>query len=268
MDSNLTLQVLISTMNQKDYSLLEKMNIQSDAVVINQIDKDEVSIFKYKNHTIKWISMSKRGIGLSRNTALMNATADIVLFADDDMVYFDDYSSNVIREFTKYSKADVMCFNINLVNSVKNTGGHRNNTQNKKLHFFNSMRYGATLIAARRKALWRERITFSMLFGGGAEFNSGEDSLFIRDCHNAQLRVYSNCYCLGNVDDSTSSWYKGIDDKFFIDRGRIYASAFPRIYLLIFIYYSKRLSSVYSDYNFNKIFSLFKKGKKYMKVYR
>lgn len=268
MSKELSIQVLVSTMNQKDYSLLDKMNIQSDAIVINQVDRDKIDLFDYKGHQIKWISMSQRGIGLSRNTALMNSTADIVLFADDDMEYVDGYAENVVRAFMEYDKADIICFNINLMNSNKNIGIHRNNTKDKKLHFYNSMRYGATLIAARRKALWRERISFSMLFGGGAEFNSGEDSLFIKDCHNSKLQVFSNRYCLGNVDDSNSSWYKGINDKFFEDRGRVYASAFPRIYWLVFMYYSLKLSKFHKNYSFIRILSLFYKGKKLIKVYR
>lgn len=268
MSKKLSIQVLVSTMNQKDHSLLDKMNIQSDAIIINQTNKDEIEIFDYKGYKIKWISMNQRGIGLSRNTALMHATADIILFADDDIEYFNNYSENIINAFLNYSKADIICFNINLINSTKNIGGHRNNTQNKKLYFFNSMRYGATLIAARRKALLRERITFSMLFGGGAEFNSGEDSLFIKDCLNSKLYIYSNCYCLGNVDDSKSSWYKGINDKFFEDRGRVYASAFPWISYFIFVYYSFKLSKISEEYNFKKIFFLFRKGKKQMARYR
>lgn len=268
MSRDLSIQVLVSTMNQNDYSLLDKMNIQSDAVVINQADRNGLDIFDYNGHQIKWISMSQRGIGLSRNTALMNSTAEIVLFADDDMEYTDGYAENVVNAFKDYTRADVICFNIDLINSSKNIGGHRNNTENKRLHFYNSMRYGATLIAARRRALWRERISFSTLFGGGAEFNSGEDSLFIQDCINSKLRIYSNVYCLGKVDDSKSSWYNGIDDKFFEDRGMVYASAFPKIYWLIFIYYSLKLSKVSEKYSCFRIFSLFYKGKEIIKVYR
>lgn len=33
------LQVLVSTMHQKDYSIIEKMNINSDAIIINQCDR-------------------------------------------------------------------------------------------------------------------------------------------------------------------------------------------------------------------------------------
>ena len=69
------LQVLVATMHQKDYSLLDKMNIQTDAIVINQCDEYRFEEFEYKGKKIKWYSMKERGIGLSRNTALMRQTA-------------------------------------------------------------------------------------------------------------------------------------------------------------------------------------------------
>lgn len=76
----MTLQVLVATMHQTDHSLLEKMNIQSDAIVVNQCNRNEVERFMYNGHQILWMSLNERGIGLSRNTALMRATADIILF--------------------------------------------------------------------------------------------------------------------------------------------------------------------------------------------
>ena len=100
------LQLLISTMNQTNYDLLDRMNVRCDAVVVNQCDKCSVETFEYNGHKIKWISMPERGVGLSRNTALFNATADIVLFADDDMKYNDDYVENVIGAFEKKKKAE------------------------------------------------------------------------------------------------------------------------------------------------------------------
>lgn len=108
------LQVLISTMNQTDYSLLERMNIQTDAVVVNQCSENKVEDFEFRGHRIKWISMSDRGIGLSRNTALFNSSSDIILFADDDMVYENGYEKNVINAFKRHKTADVICFNIKL----------------------------------------------------------------------------------------------------------------------------------------------------------
>lgn len=264
----MTIQVLISTVDQKDYTLLSKMNIKTDAIVINQTNYNSIKRFSFNNNSIVWVNMDIRGIGLSRNTALMYSNADIVLFADDDMVYNDDYDKEVIKAFEINNNADIICFNINLINSNKNIGGHRNNKKNKRLHLFNSMRYGACLIAARRKVLLNKRIYFSLLFGGGAEFNSGEDSIFIKDCLDAGLNLYSNIYTLGNVDDSNSSWYNGINDKFFIDRGMVLASAFPKINMLIIAFYTWKLSKLSNSYNIKQIFKLMIKGKKFISKYR
>lgn len=262
------LQVVVSTMNQADYSLLDKMNIQSDAVVINQCDKNEVTELDYKGHKIKWISMTDRGVGVSRNTGIMHSDADIILFADDDMQYADGYAQGVLEAFADYKEADVICFNINLVNSTKNIGAHRNNTVCRKLSAFNSMRYGATLIAVRRKAILRERIMFSLLFGGGAEFSSGEDSIFLKQCLDSGLVLYSHTFCLGDVDDSQSTWFKGINDKFFVDRGMVYKTAFPKLYPLIFLYYAWRSSKIHKDYSLSYIYKLFIEGKKTIEKYR
>lgn len=262
------IEVLVATMNQTDYSLLERMNIQTDAIVVNQANSDSIEEFTFRGNKIKWINMTARGVGLSRNTALMYAKAEIVLFADDDVSYHDGYGDGVIKAFDKFIDADVICFNIRLINSTKNIGGHRDNKANKRLHVFNSMRYGACLIAARRKVLFRERISFSLLFGGGAEFNSGEDSIFVKDCIDAGLHLYSNVFELGNVEDSESSWYKGINDKFFIDRGMTLSSAFPQIYMLMLLYYSLRLTKLDDQYGFMRIFKLMLTGKKRLSQYR
>lgn len=264
----MNLQILVSTIDQKDYNLLDRMNIQADAIVVNQSDEDSIIEFEYKGNHIKWINMSKRGVGLSRNTALFHATADIVLWADDDVAYDKNVPGMVLSQFEKYSNADIICFNIKLVNSRKNTGGHRNDRKNKRLHFYNSMKYGACRIAARRKVILRERLTFSLLFGGGAEFSSGEDSIFIKDALAHGLKLYSNEFTLGEVDDSVSTWYKGINDKFFRDRGMVYSIAFPILYPIIFFYYSKKFVKLSSNYSERQIRKLFYEGLKQKKAYR
>ena len=105
-------QVLVATMNQEDHSILEKMNIDSDVIVCNQCNQDKVEKFKYNGYDVAFYSFAERGVGLNRNNALMRATGDICLFADDDMVYVDDYVTKVTEAFAKYSDADVIIFNL------------------------------------------------------------------------------------------------------------------------------------------------------------
>ena len=72
-------QVLVAAMHQKDHALLEKMNIQSDAIVANQCDFNSVEDFEWNGHKIRYLNFAERGVGLNRNNALMRANGDICL---------------------------------------------------------------------------------------------------------------------------------------------------------------------------------------------
>ena len=92
-------QVLVVTMKQDTHKLLDKMNIKSAAVFGNQTNKMEEETFSYNGNKIEWYSWNEKGVGLNRNNLLMRSTADIVLFADDDVTYVDDYAEKIVKEF-------------------------------------------------------------------------------------------------------------------------------------------------------------------------
>lgn len=66
---NSTIEVLLSTMNQEDWSFLSKMNIQTDAVIVNQADKQDYIDSTYNGNRIVFISSLDRGLSKSRNLA-------------------------------------------------------------------------------------------------------------------------------------------------------------------------------------------------------
>ena len=65
-------------------------------------------------------------------------------------------------------------------------------------------------------------IRYSLLFGGGAPYMNGEDSLFLHDCLEKKLKVYRSPVYIGDEKRGDSTWFKGYDDKFFFDRGVLY----------------------------------------------
>lgn len=216
----MSIQVIVATMNQTDYSLLDKMNIQSDAIICNQCGKTEFTEFKYRGHNIKWFSFAESGVGLNRNNGLMRATADIILFADDDVVYKDGYVAIIEECYEKYSKADIIIFNINRKESddvykplvLKNGKATR----------MDITKYGTVCISARREKLHFENITFHIQFGGGTLYSCGEDTLFLQDCCKKKLSVYLTKNSIGYFEQGKSTWFKGYTDKFFFDKGVLY----------------------------------------------
>lgn len=250
------LQVLVSTMNQKDYSLLDRMNIQCDAIIINQCDYDKVDRFKFRQHDIIWISMKERGIGISRNTALMHSTGDVILFSDDDVVYDDGYVDIIINRFEEYFRDDILLFNIESTNLLRPTnwkGFH-------KLKWYNCLKYGAIHFAVRRNSLLQANVFFSLLFGGGAKYQSGEDSLFLQECLERGLRGYALSDKIGVVRQDTSSWFKGYNEKYFFDKGVLFQACFKRRSKLLLIVFLLKNREQYSKIGLKKAIDCSFKG--------
>lgn len=217
---NMSLQVLVSTMNQIDYSLISQMNINTEAIIINQCDTFSYHEWFHKNRKIEWYCFPEQGIGLSRNNALMRASGDILLFADDDVVYTDDYSQKIKEEFERCPQADIILFN------VESTDPQRIEYQNRrfhKLHIFNSLRYGTVRMAVKREQLLKKNIAFSLLFGGGTTYGSGEDTLFLVESLKKGLKLYASPVLIGKTNQRGSTWFSGYHEKYFHDKGALFA---------------------------------------------
>ena len=78
------LQVLVAAVNQDTDALAEKMNLETEAVIVNQCEGFACQEYLHKGRRIRCFSMAERGVGLSRNTALLHAEGDICLFSDED----------------------------------------------------------------------------------------------------------------------------------------------------------------------------------------
>lgn len=226
MKNKIKLQVLVSTMNQTDYSLLDKMKIKTDAIIINQCNKNEISSFEYKNCKIKWFSLNEKGVGLSRNSALARGTADILLFADDDVIYNDNYEEIVVNFFEQNPSIGMAVFNLK---SLNHSRPEYNIKKNHRLRWFNCLKYGACRIAIRRECILHNNIWFSLLFGGGALYQAGEDNLFITDCIKANIKCMACKENIGVVRQEYSTWFSGYNKKYYQDRGCLFAALYGKI---------------------------------------
>ena len=220
------LQVLVATMGQKDFSLAEKMNLRQNVLIANQCDQWRLEECRREFGSMQMLSSDTKGVGLNRNLALQLAKADILLFADDDVTYYDGTLQGVIDAFRDLPDADVIFFAMDYTQNGEIIDRRRHKT--KRLHTWNSLRYGAARMAIRREAVEKNRLAFSPLFGGGCRYSSGEDTLFILDAIRSGLRVYSHSYVLGSCAKDSSSWFSGYHEKYFYDRGALVACAFPK----------------------------------------
>lgn len=218
-------QVLISAVNKEPKKLIEEMNIQSDALLVNQCREYSYEEWENKGRKIRAFSMAERGVGLSRNTAMMRADGDICLFSDQDIVLEPGYEEKISGEFEKNPRADMLIFNIEIGKERKT---YENKTR-KRVHLYNCGRYGAVGFAVRRESLLASGITFSLLFGGGARFSNGEDSLFLKEFIRKGYRVYTVPVVIGRETGTESTWFTGYHEKFFFDRGVLYSFLYGKM---------------------------------------
>ena len=229
------MQVIVATTRQKDLELYSKMHVQSNMVIANQYDKAEIKRDNFDGNRVVMITTDTVGVGKNRNIAMLYATDDIILFADDDVIYRDGYSDTVHNAFLELPDADVIIFRMDFMKNEKIYDIDRHVT--RRVHMWNGLSFGTYQIAVRRRALLRENIHFTHLFGGGCLYSAGEDSLFLIDCFRRKMRVYTYGKIIGTNVRESSSWFCGFNEKFFYDRGALIMCAFPKVRYLIMFYY-------------------------------
>lgn len=209
-------QVQVVTMKQDDFSLLERMNIQCDAIIGNQdMPENSIQTIEFRGQTATVYSWKEKGVGLNRNNLMLRGDSEIALFADDDVVYDDGYVDTILKAFDEHPEADGITFNvIPIPETIKpdlNRKWHR-------IRWYNCLKYGAPRLAIRNKVLREKNIYYSLLLGGGAKYNSGEDSLFIMQLLNAGVKLYAYPARIGTVTFE-NTWFAGYDEKYFFDKG-------------------------------------------------
>ncbi len=219
------LQMLVSAVNQEVLTLADKMNIETDAIIVNQCGHFSYDEYERGGHRIQCYSLQEKGVGLSRNTALMRSIGDISVFADEDIVYKVGYAEKIRKEFERNKEADIILFNVKVAEARKTYW----NQEDKKVRWYNYGRYPAYSIAGRTEALHRANVSFSLLFGGGAKYSNGEDSLFLKDCLKAGLRLYASPIVIGEEIERESTWFHGYNEKFLRDRGVLYRYLYGRM---------------------------------------
>lgn len=244
-------EILCVTMNQTDFSKIRSMNIHSDVVFANQCDNTDFKEIEFENHTAKMISTTTRGVGINRNLTLMYASADVCLLADDDIVYREGVEKIVLTEFERHPDADIFLFNYDAVGAGKRKIKKFKKTQ-KSSKIFRKMG-GGIRIAFRLASIKKANLWFTTLFGGGCIFPNGEDSKWLTDAYNKNLNVYVSNESIGEVSFEGSSWFGGVNERYFYGFGALYKDSHPIVYPLWMLYFALRTTKMTKMVFFEKI---------------
>ncbi len=206
-------EILLSCMFLSDSKeMIKRSHITSDTVIINQCDEENYKEENICNALLRTFSVTDRGLTKSRNLAISKSQADICIICDDDEIFNDGYEKAVSSAYDALPDADIIIFD--MVDRPLKWGNRI-----KRLGYIDLMSVSSWQITFRREKLLASGVLFDENMGAGSGNGAEEEFRFLTQCRKAKLRIYHYPFRLASVAQTQSTWFKGFDEEFFVNRG-------------------------------------------------
>lgn len=232
------IQLLVTTMFQKDFGKLEQMNVKGDVLFVNQDDRFEYAKTEHNNGRVaEMITTPTRGTSKNRNTAIefCDKTCDYVLFMDDDILLNDDYEECVIKEITAHPEARVIKFSIHSLTPTTRIAGNRQTEVFVKATRRKLASTGGCALAVRRDVFDIPNMRFNEHFDPGGVVFCGGDTIFYQELVKKGISVYLSPVDIAGVDMSESAWFEGYTSRYFNSAAQCIAHCYPHLSRIIVI---------------------------------
>lgn len=230
-------------MHQSDLSLAENMNIKSDAIIINQCDKDDYYEKEIDFGCIRMISVNDRGLSKSRNLAITDSDSDLCVIADDDLKYHDGYKDIILKAYKKYPDADIIAFDVPSTNQKRPTSSLKRG----RVDFLHSMKIASFQITFKRRSIVDNNIRFNELFGAGSKYTCGEENIFLTEAIKKGLKIYFVNEDIAIVDHNESTWFNGFDESLFRTKGAMFYEMNNKLANLFILQFAIRKYRLYKN---------------------
>ena len=221
-------------------------------LIINQFSENQLSS-DFEN--VRVINIDEKGLSKSRNLAIRNASKKICLIADDDVVYFPNFDTEIITAFNQNSKASIITFNHQRI------GKKEPHNRSKKVysHSQKTIENVCSIeIAFQLNAIKNSNICFDENFGLGSYFETAEEYLFLRDAIKLKLNVIFSPFVIVSHPLLSSGEYQG-DDKILFARAALFYKTkrnLAYIWLLKYVFFLSRNNYI----NWNECLNKYKIG--------
>ena len=206
MINKMKIKHIVATMNNKEEisSFIQKRNIKTGAVIINQGFKEN----KIDYGDYLWIDSKQRGLSNSRNESLDNiSNCDVVMIADDDIVYKDDYINIVNEAYKKFPNADIITFLITVAGEKSDRINSKKPIKHNKKTILS---IGSNEVTFKLKSINDAGLRFDTRFGlGSGKFISGEETVFLNEAIKKRLKIYHYPIVIADhpVNDLSNSYW-------------------------------------------------------------
>lgn len=222
------IEFLIATQHQDSLGFLQAIFHGLDIdklqiLIINQTTADR--ILKSDLSNIRVINSFETGVAKSRNLALENANGKIIIFTDDDVVYFPDTCSIIMDAYNHYGSPDCILFQAQK-NDYVLLKKYPKNIQDP-ITLLSILNCGTIEITMKNPNLNASNFRFDDRFGINSVFMLGDEPLFLMDLkQNGKRIVFVNQTIVQHEADSTATRI-GLEKRYF-GLGAFYKQMFPR----------------------------------------
>lgn len=184
------LEIVMATMNRDSLDFLIPMFpfchfSEFSILIINQTSENKLLVSDFPS--VRVVNSFEKGLSKSRNLGLQNAHRKIVLLADDDEVFKEDFESNILEAHNNFPEAASICFAIEGSNGLLfKKYPSQTKLQLNNLDIFNILSIEISL----KKAVFDQlKINFDTNFGLGSSFMMGEEAIFLSDLKNQKQNI-------------------------------------------------------------------------------
>ncbi len=210
----LDLEILISTMFRDNLDFLDGMfpcpHENYNLLIINQTQHNKLIDTTNLPGHIRVINIFERGLSKSRNLALKNAKADVLLLADEDVVFTNDFDKIILSSYEKFPHAVSLIFPL-----IDENGNKIGEYGNKTRIITDFSKIYSPQITLKRELFVKYDIEFNTEFGLGARYPDSENFIFLTDLHRAGAQIiYVNTNPIAKHPEKNTSWYLEKDEIF------------------------------------------------------
>jgi glycosyltransferase involved in cell wall biosynthesis len=219
------IEILISTMNQTSLDFLFSMFPSKhfsnyNLLIINQTESKTLSS---KFPSVRIINSKDTGLSKSRNLALENAIGKILVIADDDVVYQDEFLITIASSYNKFPKAAVI--NFCALNSEGNLIKKYPLNSKKDLNILDVFNTSSIEMTLNKTIFSAAEVEFDVNFGLGGIFEMGEEAIFLFDLKRKNKQLVFQPQVIVKHEGLTTSNKKNIIERYYI-----LGALFTRIY--------------------------------------
>ena len=180
-------EILLSTKDRTDLSFLEPIfsDNKLDDVHVLIINQTTGPGLESNRPNIRVINSETKGSPQSRNLAIDNAKGEICLFADDDIIYLDNFKETILEAHKEFDKQDVISFE-----ATDNDGNRYLRYSNPGPYQKNKFVVNTYVISFKRKRVQETNTKFNPHFGVGSTFGGSTEFLFMSNAWNNGLKLF------------------------------------------------------------------------------